>query len=470
MRVEIPFNGPAYETESRLVSAQECVNFYPREYGEDQIVLYGTPGLEVFCDLETDQAIHDMLVWENYLYAVSGGSLYQVTKSGSKSDLGSLNTAARADMATNGLDILIVLGETGFVYDLDAGTLTQITDLDFPGQSNVIQADGYYLVNKPHTGQIWRSNYNDGSQWNGLAFSTAGGDSDDIRGLIVDNRDIIILGEWSTEIWYNTGEATFNFARIDGAFIEQGMVSPFARTRVNNAVYFLGQDKRGRGQVFQMVGRSPTVISTTPIEYQISQCDVTDALMLSYQQEGHAFVVLTLPIEGKTFVYDSITKMWHMRSSRVAGVDTRWRANCHAYFDGKHLVGDYLNGKIYEVKTDVYDEDGTDLIATRTTPVIRRSQNRFTVNELQVLTEPGVGLITGDDEDIDPQGMISWSKDGGYTWSPEVMVPMGKIGEIDNRTRVTQLGQGRNWVFSFKVSAAVKRVILGAYAEIEEDE
>ena len=48
--------------------------------------------------------------------------------------------------------------------------------------------------------------------------------------------------------------------------------------------------------------------------------------------------------------------------------------------------------------------------------------------------------------------------------------PLGKIGEYENRAKSRQLGQGRNWVFRIRISAAVRRVILGATMEAEKDD
>jgi hypothetical protein len=282
-----------------------------------------------------------------------------------------------------------------------------------------------------------------------------------------------VIGEYTVEIWYNVGTGEMNFGRIEGAFIEIGGVSPKAICSANNAVYWLGQDKFGNGQVFQAVGHQPMVISTLAIDYQISQYStLSDAFMFSYQQIGHTHMVLTFPSVGKTWVYDSVTGYWHQRSSWIGGDFGRWRANCHAMFLGEHIIGDYANGKLYKMKTDVYDEGGQPLVAVRTTSVIRKNQNRITVDSVQVLTEPGVGLVTGDPEDVNPMMLFSWSRDGGRTWSAEADSPLslGTIGETTETPTIYQLGQGVNWVFRAKISAKVKRVILGAFAEFEQDE
>lgn len=476
-KIEIPFTGPAYESESPFASSQRCINFYLRPYpemGENKMALFGTPGLEEWVDLGEEVAVKDMVVYGSFLYVVAGNKLYAIDQTGNVTNSVSLGALRRMIQAsTNGVDVTVVNGTNGYVYDITTGVASEISDADFPGGDNIIQVDGYYLVNKPGTGQIYRSDINDGSSWDGLSFSSAGGNPDPLVALVADHRDAYLINQLSTEVWYNTGLPTFNFARAEGAYIEMGGVSSFARTRINNGVYWIGQDENGQGQVFQSVGRVPRAISPPHITRIISSYgDLSSSFMFSYQQDGHAFVVCQFPDHNATWVYDSVVGQWHSRSSKlgVTQTDGRWRANCHASFGGYNLVGDYSNGKIYRLRTDVYDEDGVPIVSRRTAPVIRKNQSPITVDKLHVITEPGVGLASGSDEDVDPQAMIRWSIDAGRNWSPEVQAPLGKIGETNNECSLTQLGQGRNWVFDFSISAAVKRVVLGAVAEVELDE
>ena len=489
MRVDIPFTGHAYKSESLFMSSEECINFYLHPYpsiGEGQkFALIGTPGLELYYDSGVSEEVRAVLSWGDYIYMVVGNEfrrvfLNQITEVVDSVVVGTLGSSSGiVSIATNGLDIIMVDGPYGYVHDITGleeapesiGDFTRITDEDFPGGNTVVQVDGYYLVNKPDTGQVYRSDWNDGLKWGGLAFSTAGGDPDNVIGLIVDHLNVAVVGERTAELWVNTGAAIFNFARIDGAFIEQGAVSSSALTKINNALYWLGRDRNGQGQVFQALGHQPKIISTTPISYQISTyTDLSNAIMFSYQQEGHAYVVLTFPTDSVTWVYDSTIGLWHQRSSFIRGLAKRWRINCHTLHKGEHIVGDYINGKLYKLKTDVYDEDGSDMVSTRTTSILRNRQNRMTVNEVQLVTEPGVGIHTGSSEDTNPKAMFSWSKDGGRNFSQEISVPLGKIGEYENRTKIMQLGQGRNWVFRVKISAAVRKVILGAIMDIEQDD
>ncbi len=476
-KIEIPFTGPTYESESPFIASQKCINFYLRPYpeaGENKFALFGTPGLVEWCDLGTDEAVSALVTFGNFLYAESGGELFRVDNGGTATSMGSTGPVRNVSgMATNGVDVTVVKGETGYVHVIGETTTSLITDADFPGGDSIIHIDGYYLVNRPDTGQIFRSDLNSGSSWDGLAFSTEGGDPDNTLSLVDRGRDVHIFGERSSSIWRNTGTGSFNFARIEGSFQDQGTVSNFSTTRINNAVYWVGRDEDGLGQVFQSANRQSTVISPFHITRSIAQeRQLSDVHLFSYQQSGHSFVVVQLPGEDKTFVFDTVTNLWHERSSILGTrrIDGQWRVNCHTYFNGDNIVGDYTNGKLYKLRTDVYDEVGTDMISVRSAPILRRNQSPITINEVQVIIEPGVGLITGNSEDITPQALFSWSTDGGRTWSPEVDIPMGTIGGYENKCVLTQLGQGENWVIEYKVSAAVKRVVLGAVAEVEQDD
>ncbi|NIP55847.1 MAG: hypothetical protein GWN61_09595 [candidate division Zixibacteria bacterium] len=83
--------------------------------------------------------------------------------------------------------------------------------------------------------------------------------------------------------------------------------------------------------------------------------------------------------------------------------------------------------------------------------------------ELEV--EAGVGLATGQGDD--PQVMLSWSDDGGHTWSSEHWRSAGKIGEYKQRLVWNRLGRSRDRRFKIAMTDPVKWVVLAAYADIE---
>lgn len=472
--LNIPFNGPAYEAMSPFLSNQICRNFFLHKWSEmdgDKFSLVGAPGLKQYAIPGVTGEVRGMTTYNSILYVVVDRYLYRLYTPENKEVIGELDSSVGVvSMATNGVDLTLVDGLAGYTFDFATEVFSVITDEDFHPADKIVYVDGYYLVNRKGTGQIWRSDFQNGSSWDGLAFDSAGSNPDNIVGMEAYNKDVYTLGELSSEVWVNAGLPTFNFVPIEGAFLETGIVGPHASAATNNAIFWLGRDKDGKGRVFQVVSRSPSTVSNSAIIRSFrSWGDLSDVISFSYEQEDHSFVVFTSPSANKTLVYDSTTGQWHERSSRVDGVDGRWRANCHCFFDNKNLVGDFRNGKIYEVDLDTYEEDGEDLISVRRTPVMRDDQRRITVSRLQVVTDPGVGVSTGDDQDMDPKMSFRFSRDAGRTWITGDYMSMGKIGETENRAQVWQLGQGRNWVFEISVSARVKRIILGATAEVTID-
>jgi hypothetical protein len=142
----------------------------------------------------------------------------------------------------------------------------------------------------------------------------------------------------------------------------------------------------------------------------------------------------------------------------------RHRSNCHAFFNGQHIVGDFENAKLYALDLDTFTDDGNIIRRVRRTTTMNDDQARLFFSRLQVDVESGVGLEIG--QGSDPQLMLRYSDDGGNTWSNTKYATMGKIGEYKSRCVFTRLGSGRNRVWEISVTDPVKAVILGANAEI----
>jgi hypothetical protein len=75
---------------------------------------------------------------------------------------------------------------------------------------------------------------------------------------------------------------------------------------------------------------------------------------------------------------------------------------------------------------------------------------------MQILFNHGVATGT-----LDPQAMLSWSDDGGKTWSNEYWRSAGKIGEHRKRSRWWRLGM--TWdsrIYKLSVSDTQKWDVL----------
>jgi len=423
-----------------------------------------------------------------FLYVVSGNKLYrydQATPDATPAELeiGTLQTAyGDVSMATNGTQVCIVDGVTGYIAT-DIADMEVITDADFPdGVDTVVATDSVFVVCQDGEREIYQSDILDGLSWNGLAVATKEGAPDPLRTIVVSQRELLLIGYLTSEIWVNNGDSTILFQRSGNAFIEAGAAAKRSVAKLDYTIFWLGQDARGQGIVWRLQGYNPVRVSDHAIEYWINQADsLEDAIGFAYQQEGHSYYVLTIPDLDQTFVYDISSDRWHERAWRdpLSGSLNRWRAQNHVFFDGKNIIGDWEDGKLYELDLDVYLDRATidgngdatgDLIRrVRVTQTINDDQKKMFFSRLQIDMQVGVGTYSHNDavnQAEDPQVMLRYSDENGKNWSDILYHELGKAGESDTQVVFSNLGAGYNRVWELSITDPVKAVVLGANAQL----
>jgi hypothetical protein len=370
-------------------------------------------------------------------------------------------------MSDNGTQLFVAANGPSYIYNASIDKFSIISDPDFPGAVTVGYLDGYFVFNEPNSQKVWVTSLLDGLAVDPLDFASAEGSPDGLVSLIVSNREVWLFGTNSTEVWYDAGTADFPLQRIQGASNELGCVAPYSVAKMDNTVFWLGADARGRGMVYRANGYVGQRISTHAVEWQIQQYgNLSDALAYTYQQDGHSFYVLIFPQANTTWVYDLATQSWHERAGWYNGHFTRHRSNCQMAFNNEIVVGDYENGNIYAFDLDVYADNGDIqrwLRSWRALPSGQNTLRRTTQHSLQLDCETGVGLNTG--QGSNPQVMMRWSDDGGHTWSNERWTSIGAIGNYGKRAFWRRLGMTlkiRDRVYEISGTDPVKIAIMGA--------
>jgi hypothetical protein len=356
------------------------------------------------------------------------------------------------------------------IYALNWTTLPS-TDGAFEGGGTVDITDNYFLYNKPDS-QLWAASDLLSPITDPLSFASKDGSPDDLVSIIVDRREVYLLGEMSSEVWIDSGGVPFPFTRIPGTSTQQGIAAQWSMARMGNSFAYVSKNNRGEAMIVRMNGYFPERISTHAVETTLVNQNVSDALAWTYQLEGHEVYVVTFPSIGEnglTWAYDNTTGLWHKWLYRNnQNQFERHRGNCCAFFNQQVLVGDYENGKIYQVAREFYTDDGQPIRRIRRAPHITSDLQRQYFHELQIQFQPGVGLSTGQGQD--PQAMLRWSNDGGSTWSNEYWTSIGKQGKYQNRAIWRRLGWSRDKVFEVSVSDPVKAVIISANLKAEAGE
>lgn len=465
----LPIVGPAYKASSLNLSAQRCVNLFLEVGGpgaKEPLSLLSTPGLTRRLQLPNAPAqIRGMQIFRGLLWVVSGDTLFSVTTAFVPTIIGKLATSTGpVSMAINETQLGIVDGVLGYYYNFPSLTFGTITDAGFPtGAKRLSYLSGSFVVEDPQSEQFSWSALGDIRSWPGLNFASAEGQPDNIVSHLTDHLYLYLFGETTTEMWVADSGG---FSRTGNTYIQQGIAAPFSPARIDNSLMWLGKDENGQGIVWQVRGgATPVRKSDHGIEAAIAAYErVDDAIAFVYEQGGHLFYVLSFPTASATWVYDISSDMWHERAHMdpATGELSRHRANCHALFNGWHIVGDYANGRIYSFDLTNYTDDGDNIMRLRASQVVSNNQREISFSSVQIDVEGGTGLNDGLGRA--PQMMLRYSDDGGHTWSSRRVTSIGRIGEYGYRAKFTRLGAGRNRVFELSVTDPVKVVILAGYA------
>lgn len=459
------FGSNSYQLDSLKVSAQRCVNGYAEFQPPDaktQVPIFGSPGITTFVTVGHGP-IRGMFRMGSYAYAVSGTEFWRIDRAGTTlllgTGIGGLNVVS-IDGSTAG-QIVIVNGVNGWYYDTaSTASFVQIADPQFNAAATATFIDGYFVFDWLGTNKWFISGLLAGSTYAALDFASAESHPDNV--LAVKNRKsaLLVFGEETIEIWDHTGASTFPFQKIKGATIDRGIAAALALASEDDAIFMLGEDR----VFYRFDGGGLKRISTHAIEkaWQ-AYSTVDDAFCFPLIYGGHKWIVLTFPTIGKTWVTDIATNyLWHERVSYDSGgAEVKWRANAAVKAFGKQLVGDANSGKIGYLDRSVFTEFGDDFYMELISPPIHGDGKTVFMPKLELDVETGVGLRTG--QGSDPQVMMSYSDDGGNSWSDaELWAALGATGNANTTVEWNKLGSFQERCIKIRISDPVKRVVLGA--------
>jgi hypothetical protein len=476
MRVPL-ISGP-YQARSLIASAQRSINLFPESnQGDPQapvpVTQYPTPGLVRFSESATIRTIRQLYRATNgSLYAVIGPDVYYIDSAGVQTLLGSIaDQQTTCYFADNGLAIVLVDGTTsGYAIDMATNAFAPIVDPNFLGADFVIYFDTYFVFNEPNSNRFYISlsfvNYallTAGVSFDPLDIVAKSGQADNIVGIVASQPYFLLVGSLSSEAWYNTGAADFTFGRVQGTFIAHGCIAPYSIAAQDIYAFWLSQDLQGTSVIVRAKGAVVERISTHAIEAEINKFGVKhDAIGMCYQQEGHAFYICTFPTEQKTYVFELATQQWHERAYiDNDGTLKRHRMNCSAYAYEKNLVGDWQNGRIYELDPNVGTDDGNPILRLRTFPHMIKNGQRVIYTSF--IIDIQTGTIT---DDTDPMISLRWSDDKGVTFGNAVMQSMGSVGEYISQVSYNRLGMARDRIFEISWSTPNKTALNGAFVEM----
>lgn len=439
--------------------------------GTTLTAIQGTPGLKLFTTMLAGGPVRALyLSSTGRLFAAQGNAFVEVFSNGALVQWGYLNSLnGPVAMSDNGLQVMIVDGPDGYVFTLAANTFVVITDGNFPGSTHVNYLDGYFVF-PVAGGQTFGWTDPLSVTFDALNFASAEGLPDQLIAQVVVHRELWNLGDTTTEVFADVGDSDAPFQPIQGAFVHLGCAAKYSPARVGETLCWLSRSDEGRAMVVQAEGYNPKRISTHPLEEALQTYPVlSDAIGWGHQQRGHLFYWLTFPAANVTWVYDTLTGLWHERGSwePVMGIVGRHRANCYAFAFGKHLVGDYADGRLYELDPLTYADDGLPLVFEASLPPLFDADggSRLRHDRLQIGCKTGVGLDGSPVLGTDPVMELHISNDGGSTFPVVRPMELGAIGAVSTQVEWRQLGTAYDRRYKLRISDPVERQVFFALTD-----
>jgi hypothetical protein len=410
------------------------------------------------------------------LFGIIGTGLYEFDSNGGN------QFRATVDQDTNPAQIIyngIVAGQLGIVsggkvysYDLAANTLggPHLTG----GYTHLCFAAGRGLALNPATGKGNVSDLNDLSTWDAGTFFQRSLFADPYQAMFVDANNLVwLIGTETFEVRYDSGTGTQPFIPLSGMNGRSGIAAPFAFSVTGAGNFWLSRTAEGVGEFVMSRGAAPQSVSTfavnTAIASYLRNSRITDAEMMTYQQEGHMFATVSFPAAQAamtsapaTWCYDATGQSWARRGRWSNGAWALWAPRVHVYAFGKHLVGDHTSGTIWWMDTSfATDTDGNGIRRVRRAPHLNDEHRRVPIHDFELLMDVGLGLSSG--QGSDPQVMMRLSQDGGRTWGNERIAGAGKIGQWRKRVYWNRCGIAPDTVVEVSWSEPVPWRIVDAY-------
>lgn len=413
---EFGFCGGSYRSQSVNADCQTTMNLYPESdesgLGNSAIVMYHTPGTKLFAGLPEGpvRGQFAQTYGEKRGFVVAGGGLYELlpeTPPGWKL-IGKLNNGvsdgSTVSMVANSASQLLICS-MGVLYVFNFGTNVLTAPIaDLGPYSRVFFLDGFFLALIANSQKYQFSALEDGTTWSDLDVVQVEVFTDNIVGGIVDHEEFWTMGE--TQSLPNETSSDFNnpFTAVKQGVIQQGLGAVDSIVQLDNTVMWIGKNQQGQGVGWRLQGYTPTRITTHAIETawqnKKEYPTIADAIGYAYQDQGHSFWVIYFPSADKTWVYDVATNLWHERGKWEAnlGKFTAHRSRNYMFWQGKHLVGDWKTGNVYEMSIEynydliALDGTGGDFIRRlRRAPHVSTEQQWMYHEELQIFLEAGLG-------------------------------------------------------------------------------
>lgn len=483
--VQLPFPVTALPGRRPGEGQGDLINVYARKVG-NIIRFQRVPGTArftppMFGPSTTTFTPRGQLFVDPYLISVWGDKVWRTLPNGTSEVLAGTPVPGTGPvtMARNmrpQAEVVLVAEQTAYYVNLSFGPTGTVqpypfsTEVGVPASTPIGQVNsvdyfsGYFIFSRPYAGEIVASDLQT-MQWKTLSFTRAEAAPDGLLRVFSAQPILLACGTDTIEVYQDIGASPFPLQRV--TVVPVGLLGTWAiaggASRWDRPLCFVAHDRTVR----QMRGYDPTIVSNEDVVADIEEVATAGLAERLYAQVythgDNAIWALSSPTW--TWEYNLSTGSWHRRRSYQPENPTPepvpWRSYFATLFNHRWIGQDFIDGGLVEVTTDAMSEPsitrkrtvrnaGTgaevDIDVSLAAPLIARCESGPTkdvpanarMSAIYLDFTVGFNVVGVPD----PSVFLSWSHDGGATWSNPLERHIGGRGEY--RTLVTLRGTGRS--------------------------
>lgn len=376
--------------------------------------------------------------WNGTMYRVMGSKLVSVGSDGSTTELGDVGGTNELVSFDYSFDRLAVSSNSNLFY-YDGTTFSQVVSANLGDSLDNIWIDGFHMSTDGEFLVV--SELNDPFAFSATKYGSSELDPDPVKALLKLRNEAIALNRHTIEHFDNIGGTGFPFQVINGAQIQRGTIGTHTCCIFMEQIAFIGGGRNEEVSIYIAInGRSNSIATKTinDILRSYTEAQLEAAKIESVNDRGSYLLYVHLP--DQTLVYDGTasqqlgTPVWCKLSSGL-GVLSQYRARNFVHCYGRWNVGDPQSSTIGYTDETIGSHWGSHVSWEISTQIFYNEGRGAIFSELELVALTGQVA-----NDTTPKLIRESHSEDGLTWSNEVTISTGEVGERAKKLLWRKLG------------------------------
>lgn len=440
------------------IGVEQTVNMTVTGAGTENPALVPFSGYQSILNFERGQARCVFLSTRlNQLIVVYGSFVYVIEDFLGARHIGTLQSTNGPVHISENFNSQIAIEDGTKIYIYDYGNSTFTTPvIDFVPVFIDFQ-DSYFIATASN-GNWYLSDPNNGHLWDPLQHQTLQTKADILQAAVVLNRQLWIIGQKVSEIWYDQGQQLFPYVRENSLAVSFGAFSRETICSGFDMIVWLAKNEQSQPTILVTTGGQPKSISNEGLDYLISSMtDPSDSKAFLFKQDGHVFYQITFNSDNTSIVYDFNTNLWYTVTDQNRN---KHIAKQVVLFNDTLYFISYIDSKLYEMSTGITTYEGDEI------PRIRVTKNfRQDTNEVFMTNRVGLQMEEGENDEVG-KVMLCFSKDAGINFGNIVTQYLNPQGVRRGQITFWRLGRSNSMTLQFRFYSKGRFVVTNGTMDV----